>query len=354
MTTNGTKHKLRVGINGFGRIGRAVLRVIKQRGRHQIVHINDVVAENVEQVRYLLQFDSIYGRFPGDVKVDNGYLLVHDHNSQQIDQISLSSSHSSLQVDWRRHEIEVLIEATGSLNAIDDSRRLLERYIPYVVITTNLSQADKIFIPWMHSVGELPSPGTLISATTCDVVAVGPLVHAMRSLGNIEYINIVTIHPWLNYQPLLDSSILPQAGSINQDNFGLGRAATISVLPKTTSLESALVTIFPELNGRIRAHSYRIPTPVVCYGDMNIEIDSHTTREEVVQIITSKAPLVGFSEEALVSVDFVADPRPAIVDLRWLRVAGTRVSLVYAYDNEWGYANYVSEILDRIADRVEI
>jgi glyceraldehyde 3-phosphate dehydrogenase len=352
VMTGKNGRNLRVGINGFGRIGRAVFRVLEHRSRHHVVHVNDLVAANAGQVRYLTSFDSLYGRFPGDVTADDSSLTIHRDGGRDPLRISLSSSRSTLQVDWRRRGVEVVIEATGSAEAIADCRHLLDTGISYVVVTSNFNQADATVIPGVHSAEEFPLPGALISAATCDVVAAGPLVHAILSLGCIEYMRIVTIHPWLNYQPLLDASLAPAAGAVNQGNFGLGRAATVSVVPKSTSLEFALTSIFSALEGRIRAHSYRVPTPVVCYGDMSVDLGFRTTREEVLHAIAQKAPVVGVTEDALVSVDFIADHRAAVVDMRWLQVDQTRLTLVYAYDNEWGYANYVAEILNRIADQM--
>lgn len=347
--TNKTRRSLRVGINGFGRIGRALFRILDQRGQHQVVHINDLLAANPEQIRYLTEFDSLYGRFPRKATVKNGHLIIHQDGSRKTSQISLSSLQSTIQVDWQSRGVEVVVEATGDAQAMADCRYLLEKAVSYVIVTSNFNQADFTIIPGVDSSDVIPSSSAVISTATCDVIAAGPLVHALLPLGGIEHLRIVTLHPWLNYQSLLDSPLAPQSGAVNQGNYGLGRAATMSVIPKATSLESALASIFPTLKDRIQAHSYRVPTPIVCYGDMCIDFESSVTRDDVLNLLTQKEPVIGLTEDAFASVDFIAERRSAILDLRWLRVDKNRVVLVYAYDNEWGYANYVADIIDRIA-----
>lgn len=337
---------MRLGINGFGRIGRALTRRLLADSEHTVVHINDARAGDPEQLRYLLRFDSVYGRFPLSIRAEGDSLVVErGHGS---DRITLSDCQKSVDVRWADRGVDVVIEATGSTEKASDFRRYLGDGVDYSVVTSLLPNCDAYSVMGVERHERVPSRGSVISAVTCDVSAAAPIVDALTILGEVERLRIVTLHPVLTYQNSLDGPWPERSGAVNAGNYGLGRSFT-SITPKATSLEPGLAQIFPALSGRINCLSYRVPTPVVCYGDLHARFDRRISYDGVRAALARKHPLVRESSESMVSVDYVAEPAAAVVDLRWTKVNAYDVSLVYAYDNEWGYVNRLVDILGHLA-----
>jgi len=344
--------RLKIGINGFGRIGRALFRILYQSTNYQVVHINDLYASDNKQVQYLIKYDSIYGRFANDIKIENSNIFVHNSILDCYDEITLSFFKSTLEVEWQKRGVDVVIEATGDSDSISASCTLVSNGVSYVLVTSHCNYAAEIFVPGVSNSDIFPRIGNVISTATCDLVASGPIIHSLLSLGEIESLNVVSIHPYLNYQPLLDEPLSKQSGSVNQSNYGLGRAALFSVIPKGTSLEAALISLFPSIKNKTRIHSYRVPTAIVCYGDMTVRLNKKVAYDEVLNALKCKYPVIGVSTDQLVSIDHLTTNHAAVVDLRWLKIRGDEVSIVYAYDNEWGYANYVVEVLNLILKQI--
>ncbi len=342
--------RLRVGINGFGRIGRAITRVNLARQVFDLVAINDVNPD-IHNVAYLLKYDSTYGRLPWSVAVERKSLAVGDHPP-----VAVSTEDTADAVAWEDHGVDVVIDASGIERNLVALTRLPGRGIRHCIVTS--APDDRFgFKPVIVGVNEgtVGTQDALLSSSICDANAFVPVVDLLERRFGIEHGFLTTLHPWLNYQNLLDGPSLSVSdpGSVHS-TYVLGRASTQSLIPKTTSCLRASAQILRGVEERFVSLSYRVPTMIVSSADLMVKLGREASEEEVVELFEGaqrdqRYAVVSNNHEALVSVDFAGCEFSSVVDHRWTSVhRGSYVRLVLWYDNEWGYSSRVVDLVSHV------
>ncbi|MFH1155167.1 MAG: glyceraldehyde 3-phosphate dehydrogenase NAD-binding domain-containing protein [Pseudomonadota bacterium] len=324
--------KVRVAINGYGRIGRCVLRALYEGGRTSelsVVAINELV--DIKTMAHLTRFDSTHGRFNGTVSVDGDTLVVNN------DPIRVVSEPDMAKLPWAGLGVDVVLECTGSFTRKDMAARHLEAGARKVVFSCPAERDVDATIVYGLNQSMLSCDHTIISNASCTSNCISHLIRILDQAFGIEQGVITTIHSAMNDQPVIDSFC-------SQD-YRKNRGAFASIVPVGTGLEKGIDRLFPHLKGRFEAVALRVPTPNVSAMQLTVNVGVTTDRTAVNQALRSASQgalegILGFSDEPLVSCDFNHDPRSAIVDAAQTRVVnGSLVHVMAWFDNEWGYAN---------------
>ena len=343
---------IKVGINGFGRIGRALFRINELNPLFEVVAINDV-DPNVENHAYLLKYDTIYGKYEGEVTSSNGdgKMVVNDKAIQFYDKEKIN------EVPWEKHNIDIVIEASGIYQNVIQSKNVInKRAVKKVIITHSPKDgADHTVIFGVNERSYNAENHNIVSTSICDSNASGPVLKLLDDEFGIDHGFITTLHPWLSYQNLLDGSLksVTNPGHYWKD-FSLARASTDSLIPKYTTLVGALKKVIPEISCNLEAISFRIPTSIVSSSDLTITLNDSVTTDDINELFRQKSEehnsIVGYQEEQLVSIDFKGISESMFVDGRWTRVLkGKTVKMVLWYDNEWGYSHRVYDMVNLMA-----
>ncbi|RQW00808.1 aldehyde dehydrogenase [bacterium] len=343
---------LRIGINGFGRIGRAIFRINAKYPRFRVVAINDL-DPNLENHAYLLKYDSIYGRFHGIVETDleRKRLKVDDKD------IAFFSEPRVQDVPWQEHGVDIVIEASGVKENVLAGRELIRSGVRKMIVTHAPSEGvDKTIIFGVNENQYQDAQHQVIAASICDANAIAPILKVVHENFGVTGGFITTLHPWLPYQNLTDGSVrsISNPGHFWTD-FALGRASTMSLIPKQTTAMKAVRQVLPEVGKCIEAISYRVPTAIVSSSDVTLMLDKKVTANEVNAVMekTQKqhGRVFGYSTEDLVSIDHLAIEQSVVVDSRWTTVtSGGLCKLVLWYDNEWGFSNRVVDMVSLIEE----
>ena len=335
---------LRIAINGFGRVGRCVLRALHERHQHlggslQVVAINELA--DLDTIAYLTRYDSTHGRFPGRVELAND-----DRECLLIDGREIQVSHQQALADlpWAEHAIDLVLECTGTFA----QRSIAQQHIAAGASAVLFSQPAEADIDATVVYGinhqQLSGEHKIISAASCTTNCVVPAIKALHDALGVEAGVITTIHSAMNDQPVLDS--------YHHTDLRKTRAAFQSIIPVETGLAKGIDRILPELSGRFEAQAMRVPTQNVSAIDLSVQVGRDTSSEEVNAILraASEGPLnniLGFTEEPLASCDFNHDAHSGIVDASQTRVGGERlVKVLLWFDNEWGYANRMLDLVE--------
>ncbi len=341
---------MRIGINGLGRIGRTLARVLWQRGRHDVAQMNDLNPD-VDNIVYLLRYDSNFGRFPATVSSrDRGLSIAGDGRQWKVE---FSAKPDTREVGWSDAGIDVVLEATGTDTNNLGCREYTSGTVRHAIITHTRPEADATIVFGVNEETLDPLNMPVISASICDANALSPVMKVVNDCFGIEHAFVTTLHPWLSYQNLVDGPVRFRAkpGQFYPD-YALGRGSTTSLIPKTTTAGPAIMSLLPDLDGHISSSSYRVPTSLVCYGDVSAHLKTDTTREAVIDALMSAAPFVRLSDEPLVSTDLIGETASAVVDIRWLSVEhGRYIKVSVGYDNEWGYCSRVVDLIDRLEEQ---
>ena len=320
----------RVGINGFGRIGRLALRAGIDAPDLEFVHINDAHSD-VATSAHLLEFDSVHGRFHRDIRSDGVTIQVDGRI------ITHSSHPSPADIPWDELGVDIVLEASGRFRTPDSLAPHFTRGARSVIVAAPVADPsalnvvvgvnDHLYDPSVHSV---------VTAASCTTNCLAPVVKAMHEAIGIRHGSITTLHDLTNTQTIVDAP---------HKDLRRARASGMSLIPTSTGSATAIGMIFPELQGRLDGLAVRVPLLNASLTDCVFEVERETTVDEVNGILKSAAEgalmgILGYEERPLVSVDFKDDPRSAIVDALSTRVTGgTQVKILAWYDNEWGYAN---------------
>jgi glyceraldehyde 3-phosphate dehydrogenase len=338
----GTSSKLRIGINGYGRIGRAIHRIVASSGVDwaQVVAVNDRISDT-NNLRYLLKFDSVYGRF--ELPVDN---------------VSYFSSSSIDGVDWERAGVDVIVESSGAHANVIAGRRL--KGVRRVYVTQCCREGtDRTVILGVND-DQVRSEDFVLSSSICDANAVGPILHCLNECFGVTSSFVTTLHPWLNYQNLLDGGVPSQDNpAMVWKDYSIGRASTMSLIPKPTTLVPALSQSLSWVRDRVSAISYRTPMASVASADITVQLGSRvsaqtlarTLRELSDASVLQQEQRIAWNDEDTVSIDFVRTSSQCAIDARWLHVVGDLAKVVLWYDNEWGYASTVVKLLKKVESR---
>ena len=336
---------MRVGLNGFGRIGRAIYRINNQKQFCEIVAVNDINPDT-ENMAYLLRYDSTYGRFDGKVEVDEPHLIVNEQK------IRVSHERRIEDVDWAKLGVDIVIDASGVHDNVLAAKGLMTRGVRKVVVTHSPPEVDQTLVLGVNEDSYDPERHDVVSGSICDAVAAAPVLMHLNNAIGVRTGFLTTLHPWLAYQNLLDGPSISWAvpGALYQ-NYAIGRASPGSLIPKPTSAIEATLRVLPELTGAMQCMSFRIPTQTVGSANLYLGLERSTTVEEVEELFNTvegaqRWPIIHNTREPLVSVDFAGTEFSAVVDHRWTAIGdGKHLFLVLWYDNEWGYCSRIVDLV---------
>ena len=340
---------LTIGINGFGRIGRAIYRINELTPMFNIALINDI-DPLIENHAYLLNYDSIYGPLKNKVSVNkiNNFINI---NGRRTD---FYSKHRIDDIPWKDHDVDIVIDSSGVYENVVNCKNFTKGGDQKVIITHSPKDSvDKTIIIGANENSFDKSKHHIISSSICDANACAPVLKIIDEEFGISDGFITTLHPWLGYQNLLDGSLQ----SVNSpghywSDFALGRSSSESLIPKPTTLVPALKKVIPETTKNIHAMSFRVPTSIVSASDMILSLKKSTNVKNLEKILRKLEEMypnvVLINKESLVSIDFKGIRQSCVVDIRWLKVFKNKLKLLIWYDNEWGYANRVIDIIKLI------
>ncbi len=319
----------RVGINGFGRIGRQVLKAMKEK----YPEVFDVVAFNdlgdLETMAHLFLFDSNYGHYQGEVEVREEGLVIDG------DFIKALSIPDPAQLPWKDLGVDVVIEGTGRFRARQDAAKHLEAGAKKVIITAPAKDPDLTVVLGVNDETYNPAEHHIVSNASCTTNCLAPAAKVVQDAFGIERGLMTTIHSYTNDQRILD---LPHK------DLRRARAAALNIIPTTTGAAKAVALVIPELEGRFDGYALRVPTPTVSVVDLTAVLEQEATTETLHAAFKEAAEgrmkgILGFEERPLVSMDYKMDSRSCIVDAQFTFVMGKKLAKVVAwYDNEWGYS----------------
>ena len=343
---------LKVGINGFGRIGRTIFRINQINPVFEINAINDI-DPLIENHAYLANYDSVYGSLINKVSVSNN--KKHIINGEKL--IAFYSKDYIDQVPWNDNNVDIVIDSSGIHDNVVNSSKLVKNGIKKIVITHSPNNnVDHTIIIGANENTFVNKKHNIISSSICDANACAPVLKLLDEEFGIIDGFITTLHPWLGYQNLLDGSLrsVSNPGHFWSD-FALGRSSTDSLIPKPTSLVSALQKVIPDCTNNIYAMSVRVPTSIVSASDMVLSLDkqiSHKLIEDALCKLQLKYPdVIKLNQESLVSIDYKGIKQSCIIDLQWLEIINNKLKLVLWYDNEWGYSNRVIDLVNLISSK---
>jgi len=326
---------MKVGINGFGRIGRQVFRLLLDRGV-EVALVNDLTDNRT--LAHLLKYDSNYGRFPGEVAYDEEHLIV---NGRKV--------HATAQPDpeklpWADLGVDIVVEATGHFRDRKGAEKHLKAGAKKVIITAPAKEPDiTVVIGVNHQ--DLRPEHRIVSNASCTTNSLAPVMKVLEERFGVERALMTTVHSYTNDQRILD---LPHK------DLRRARAAAVNIIPTTTGAAVATTLTLPSLKGKFDGMSLRVPTPTGSISDITALLKREVTAEEVNAALKEAAEgelkgILEYSEEELVRTDIVMNPHSSIVDGKLTKALGPLVKVFAWYDNEWGYANRVVDLVGLLA-----
>lgn len=330
---------LRIGINGFGRIGRTIFRAAYEYPEFkdlEIVAINDLT--DAVALAHLLKYDSVFGIFPHEVKADGKALYVDGR------EIRVFQGKEPSAIPWREVGVEYVIEATGRFTDGDLARGHLSGGARKVVITAPAKNVDVTVVMGVNEYEYEPAKHHVVSNASCTTNCLAPVLKVLLDRFGVKRGFMTTVHAYTNDQRLLD---LPHK------DLRRARAAAMNMIPTKTGAAVAVGRVIPELQGKIDGMAVRVPTPDVSLIDLVVEVDRDTTVPEVNQAFKeAESRYLRYIEDPLVSQDFLGDPHSAIVDGLCTKVIeGSMVKVLAWYDNEWGYSNRILDLIRYMWER---
>jgi len=324
---------IKVGINGFGRIGRLALRAAWSWPELSFTHINDPAGDAATHA-HLLNFDSVHGRWQHEAQSEGNEVLIGGKR------IKVSAHNSIAETDWS--DCDLVIEASGKMKSSAVLQAYLDQGVKRVVVCAPVKESGVLNVV-MGVNHQLFNPAThrIVTAASCTTNCLAPVVKVIHESLGIRHGSITTIHDLTNTQSILDQP---------HKDLRRARASGMSLIPTSTGSATAIAEIFPELRGRLNGHAVRVPLANASLTDCVFEVERATTVEEVNALLKAAAAgplhgILGYEERPLVSIDYRTDPRSSIIDaLSTMVVNGTQVKIYAWYDNEWGYANRAAEL----------
>ena len=336
---------IRIGINGFGRIGRQVLRAAKEQGVADLdfVAINDLT--DTRTLAHLFKYDSVHRTYSGEV----------EHGAESIcvdgDDIKVLTQKAPSALPWRDLGVDVVLESTGRFTNAPDARKHIDAGAKKVLISAPAKGEDITIVMGINDNKYDPANHHIVSNASCTTNCLVPMVHVIRENFGFRHASMLTVHSYTNDQQILD---LPHK------DLRRARAAAMSMIPTTTGAAKATSLVIPEVKGKIDGLAIRVPTPDVSFNDLTVEVERATTVAEVnaaFRKASESGPLEGileYTEEELVSSDYIGNPASCILDAKVTNVVdGTLVKVSGWYDNEWGYASRCVDMLRFIGSRLQ-
>jgi glyceraldehyde 3-phosphate dehydrogenase len=335
----------RIGINGFGRIGRQVVRAAKIQGVADLdfVAVNDLT--DTKTLAHLFKYDSVHGTYQGDVEAGKESITIDG------DEIKILSQKDPGALPWKELGVDIVLESTGRFTEADAARKHITQGARKVLISAPAKGEDITIVMGVNSDKYDSAKHTIVSNASCTTNCLVPMVKVIRDTFGFKHAAMTTIHSYTNDQQILD---LPHK------DLRRARAAALSMIPTTTGAAKATSLVIPEVKGKIDGTSIRVPTPDVSFTILTVEIEKAGATKESVNAAFKKAaaegPLVGilrYTEEELVSSDYIGDPASCILDSKTTNVIdGTLVVVHGWYDNEWGYASRCVDMLRFMGSRL--
>ncbi|KXG44377.1 type I glyceraldehyde-3-phosphate dehydrogenase [Tepidibacillus infernus] len=331
---------LKVGINGFGRIGRNVFRAALNHPEIEIVAVNDLT--DAKMLAHLLKYDSVHGKLDATVEVVEGGFKVNGKL------VKVVAERDPAQLPWKELGVELVVESTGRFTNREDAAKHLEAGAKKVIISAPAKNEDITIVMGVNEEKYDPANHHVISNASCTTNCLAPFAKVLHEKFGIKRGLMTTVHSYTNDQQILD---LPHK------DYRRARAAAESIIPTTTGAAKAVALVLPELKGKLNGFAMRVPTPNVSVVDLVAELDKNVTVEEVNGALKAAAEgelkgILQYSEEPLVSIDYNHDPHSSSIDaLSTMVMEGNMVKVVSWYDNEWGYSNRVVDLAAYIAKK---
>jgi len=328
---------VKIGINGFGRIGRLVFRESFERDNVEVVAINDLL--EVDHLAYLLKYDSVHGRFKGEVEVKDGKLYVNGKH------IRVTAEKDPTALKWDAVGAEVVAECTGIFTTLEKAHLHIDGGAKKVIISAPSADAPMFVMGVNHD--KVTPSDTIVSNASCTTNCLAPLAKVIHdNFGIVEGL-MTTIHATTATQLTVDGP--------SKKDFRGGRAALLNIIPASTGAAKAVGKVIPELNGKLTGMSMRVPTADVSVVDLTVKLSKETTYDEVMAVLknaseTSMKGILGFTEDDVVSQDFISDRRTSIVDAKaGIGLNSTFFKFVSWYDNEYGYSSKLVDLAYHVA-----
>ena len=338
--------KIKVAINGFGRIGRNVLRIVEEMPREsfEIVAIN--ARAEAATLAHLFKYDSCYGIFKGDVKVkDEETMIINNH------EIKIIRYGDPSQIPWSELEVDLVIESTGKFIKREDCIKHIENGAKKVIITAPGKNEDKTIVMGVNEKEYDENIHNIISNASCTTNCLAPFAKVLDKEFGIEEGLMTTIHAYTNDQRILDKT---------HKDLRRARAAGESMIPTTTGAAKAVAKVLPQLEGKLNGFAVRVPTPTVSLVDLVCILKKDANVKEVNEAFKKASEgemkgILGYSEEPLVSIDYRGDSRSSIIDGLSTMAMGNRMFKVVSwYDNEWGYSSRTVDLVDFVSNKMKV
>lgn len=332
---------MKVGISGFGRIGRDVLRIYMEEGidDFEIVALN--ASGDLNTLAHLFKYDSLYGKFNGTVEVvEDGFVI----NGKKIKVVAYRNPE---EIPWKELGVELVIDSTGAFRDREGAMKHINAGAKKVLITAPAKNEDVTIVMGVNEEQYDPEKHHIISNASCTTNCLAPVAKVIVDEFGVKKGLMTTVHSYTNDQQILDK---------RHKDLRRARAAAESIIPTTTGAAKAVALVIPELKGKLNGFAMRVPTPTVSVVDVVFEVEKPTTAEEVNKALKEASEgkmkgVLGFSDEPLVSVDYKGDPRSSIVDGLSTMVIDNMVKVVSWYDNEWGYSRRVVDLASYIVNK---
>jgi len=331
---------VKVGINGFGRIGRAVFRAALNNPELEVVAVNDLT--DSEMLAHLLKYDSVHGKLDAEVKATADGFLVNGKL------VKVVAERDPASLPWKELGVELVIESTGRFTSRADAAKHLEAGAKKVIISAPATNEDITIVMGVNEAMYDPANHHVLSNASCTTNCLAPFAKVLHENFGIKRGLMTTVHSYTNDQQILD---LPHK------DYRRARAAGVSIIPTTTGAAKAVSLVLPELKGKLNGFAMRVPTPNVSVVDLVAELEKDATVEEINGALKAAAEgelkgILQYSDEPLVSVDYNHDPHSSSVDgLSTMVMEGNMVKVVSWYDNEWGYSNRVVDLAAFVAKK---
>ena len=329
--------KIKLGINGFGRIGRIVFRESYNRDNVEVVAINDLL--EVDHLAYLLKYDSVHGRFNEKVEVKDGKLFVNDKH------IRITAEKDPVNLKWNDLDVDVVAECTGFFTTIETAKAHITGGAKKVIISAPSADAPMFVMGVNHN--KATAADTVVSNASCTTNCLAPLAKVIHdNFGIVEGL-MTTIHATTSTQMVAD-------GPSKKDWRG-GRAASVNIIPSSTGAAKAVGQVIPELNGKLTGMSMRVPTIDVSVVDLTVKVAKETSYDEIMAVLKKASQnemkgILGYTEDLVVSQDFVSDTRTSIIDAKaGIGLNATFFKIISWYDNEYGYSSKLIDLSVHIA-----
>ena len=333
---------VRVGINGFGRIGRQVAKAIieKYPDTLKVVAVNDL--SPVETNAHLFKYDTNFGRFSGDVKIEDGSLVINGNK------ITNFSHRDPAEIPWGDEDIDIVIESTGLFLTGPKAQAHIDGGAKKVIISAPAKEEDLTIVMGVNHEVYDPATHHIVSNASCTTNCLAPAAMVVHEAFGIKKALMTTVHAYTNDQRILD---------MPHKDLRRARAAAMSIIPTSTGAAKAVALVVPDLKGKFDGYALRVPTSTVSVVDFVFEVEKDTTKEEVNAALKNAAEnelkgILGYCDEPLVSIDYKGNPNSSTIDAEFTQVMqGNMAKVVTWYDNEWGYSNRVADLANYMSQK---